>query len=87
MIIFNLKCDFEHHFEGWFKNKDEFERQIKEHMVSCPTCGSEQIIKTPTASRINRISKKSSTSPSATVSQQEIKMISEQFIDDLSNHG
>ncbi len=90
MIIFNLKCDFEHHFEGWFKNKDEFDRQIKDKLVSCPQCGNENVIKTPTASRINTLTSRSKSDltkskPSA-VSPQEIKMISEQFIEKLSNY-
>ncbi len=90
MIVFNLKCDLEHHFEGWFKNKDEFDRQIKHKLVSCPQCGNENILKTPTASRINTLPTRSRTSArqneSSVVSQQEIKMISDQFIDKLSNY-
>ncbi len=89
MIIFNLKCNHEHHFEGWFKNKDEFDRQIKNNLVSCPQCGSESILKTPTASRINTLSIKSNfkkEKSSSVVSPQEIKMISEQFIEKLSDY-
>jgi len=89
MIIFNLKCDSEHHFEGWFKNKDEFDRQIKHSLVSCPQCGSETIFKTPTASRINTLPAKSEYTRarlSSSVSSQEIKMISDQFIEKLSSY-
>ena len=90
MIIFNLKCDFEHHFEGWFKNKDEFDRQLKNKLVNCPQCGSANILKTPTASRINTFPIRSKSgfnrSESSAVSPQEIKMISEQFIEKISNY-
>ncbi len=90
MIIFNLKCGSEHHFEGWFKNKDEFDRQLKYNLISCPQCGSEDILKSPTASRINTLSARSETgfrkSDSTAVSPQEIKMISEQFFEKISNY-
>ncbi|HFD32563.1 MAG TPA: DUF1178 family protein [Gammaproteobacteria bacterium] len=89
MIIFNLKCDSEHHFEGWFKNKAEFDRQMENSLVSCPQCGSDSITKTPTASRINKLSTKSNSEQSnisSVVSPQEIKMIAEQFIEKLSDY-
>jgi len=89
MIIFNLKCTSNHAFEGWFKNKDEFERQISTNMVCCPQCGSDDVIKIPTASRINTHPSKNlshSTTMSSNVSPQEIKMISEQFTENLNNY-
>ena len=46
MIVFNLKCsDCEFSFEGWFENSNDYNKQIKQGLVSCPTCNSIQIKK------------------------------------------
>ena len=46
MIVFNLNCsgcDFS--FEGWFENTKDYNKQIKQGLVSCPSCNSTQIKK------------------------------------------
>ena len=46
MIVFNLKCsDCDFSFEGWFDNSNDYNKQIKQGLVSCPTCNSIQIKK------------------------------------------
>ena len=53
MIIYDLLCDGQHRFEGWFKNADEFQHQLQTGLVSCPVCGSEHVQKLPSASHIS----------------------------------
>jgi len=53
MIVFDLGCDNEHRFEGWFASTAEFERQQSEHLLSCPLCGSTNINRLVTAARVN----------------------------------
>ena len=53
MKVFNLCCDLEHAFEGWFASHEEFDRQIGEGMVQCPVCGSRAITKMLSAPRLN----------------------------------
>ena len=53
MIIYDLLCDQQHRFEGWFKNADEFQQQLQTGLVSCPVCGSEHVQKVPSASHIS----------------------------------
>lgn len=53
MIIFDLECESNHRFEGWFKNIGEFEKQIGTAILTCPVCGNDKVKKIPTASRIN----------------------------------
>lgn len=53
MIIFDLICEYEHRFEGWFKNSDEFNRQQNSGMLTCPICDSENIVKVPSVSHLN----------------------------------
>ena len=53
MIIFDLQCTNEHRFEGWFKSAAEYENQLANSMIHCPLCGTEQVVKVPTASHLN----------------------------------
>ncbi len=53
MIVFDLGCDNDHRFEGWFSSSEDFERQQKEDLLSCPLCGSQQISRLLTAARVN----------------------------------
>lgn len=45
MISFNLHCDRNHEFEGWFSSSADFDAQIERKLVSCPVCGSTAISK------------------------------------------
>ena len=53
MIIYDLLCDGQHRFEGWFKNADEFQQQLQTGLLTCPVCGSEHVQKLPSASHIS----------------------------------
>ncbi len=46
MIVFNLSCsDCDFFFEGWFENTKDYNKQINQGLVSCPSCNSIQIKK------------------------------------------
>ena len=49
MIIYDLSCDNEHRFEGWFRSADDFERQLSEGLVQCPQCDSHVVRRIPSA--------------------------------------
>jgi hypothetical protein len=53
VIVFDLSCDIEHRFEGWFRNSDEYHQQLESGLLTCPVCGSDQIVKIPSPSRVN----------------------------------
>jgi hypothetical protein len=53
MKVFNLTCELEHSFEGWFASHDEFDRQLAGGLVECPVCGSQAVQKLPSAPRLN----------------------------------
>ena len=53
MIIFDLTCEFDHSFEGWFKNSDEFTSQQSSGLLTCPVCDSGNVVKVPSATNIN----------------------------------
>lgn len=52
MIIFDLCCEQEHHFEGWFASHDDFNQQQGRELVRCPICNSSQVRRIPSASHI-----------------------------------
>lgn len=49
MIIFDLICEHEHRFEGWFQNAEDFSRQKEQGLLECPRCGSKSVQKLPSA--------------------------------------
>ncbi|MCF8040746.1 MAG: DUF1178 family protein [Desulfarculaceae bacterium] len=56
MIVFDLQCDQEHSFEGWFEDLKDLQRQIKKGLVSCPVCGSAQVRRVPSSFGIAKAS-------------------------------
>ncbi len=45
MIKYQLICDAEHDFEGWFRDSADYDAQAEDGLVECPACGSEKIRK------------------------------------------
>ena len=59
MIVFSLECKIcDIKFEGWFESTTEYNKQKKQHMITCPSCGSSKIKKSLMSPNI---SKKSNT--------------------------
>jgi len=52
MVIYDLQCTNLHSFEGWFKNKEDLEDQQKKGLLSCPFCGTQEVQKKLTASKV-----------------------------------
>ena len=53
MIVFNLSCSQHHHFDGWFRSSEDYERQAAQSLIECPICGGKEIAKHLSAPRIN----------------------------------
>ena len=58
MIRYELSCDNGHAFEGWFGSADDFGRQQKMALVSCPSCGSAHVAKRLMAPSVSTARKK-----------------------------
>ena len=44
MICYRLRCTAEsHHFEGWFRSGEAFDRQSLAGLVACPVCASTSV--------------------------------------------
>jgi hypothetical protein len=43
VIIYDLKCEKGHAFEGWFKDRQAWVLQNSQKLVSCPVCNSTNV--------------------------------------------
>jgi len=53
MKVLNLRCSKLHSFEGWFASEDDFQSQQARNLVQCPVCADGEILKMPSAPRLN----------------------------------
>ena len=53
MKVLNLQCSHGHAFEGWFGSHDDYESQRAQGLVACPVCNDAEVIKMPSAPRLN----------------------------------
>jgi hypothetical protein len=55
MIVFDLECrSGGHRFEGWFGSSDDYTRQTERGLVTCPECGSGEVVKAVQAPNVGR---------------------------------
>jgi hypothetical protein len=47
MIIFDLACNGDHRFEGWFRSAEDFANQQARRLVRCPSCDSDEVRRVP----------------------------------------
>lgn len=43
MITYDLRCQNGHEFEGWFKDRKSYEKQMKARQVVCPHCNDNHV--------------------------------------------
>jgi hypothetical protein len=66
VIVFDLECRLaRHRFEGWFGSSDDFAQQQQRGLVSCPQCGSGDVVKALMAPSIGRKGNQITAAPGA----------------------
>ena len=45
MIRYNLVCEQDHEFEGWFSSSSDYDGQAASGLLSCPVCGTAKVEK------------------------------------------
>ena len=90
MIVFDLLCGGEHRFEGWFSSAEDFASQSDRRLVQCPTCGSADVRRVPSAARFNLGAQPPAASPAPGAAEMEGKdpfaiaqMLYSRMLDDL----
>jgi hypothetical protein len=53
MKVLDLRCARQHSFEGWFASGDDFVTQQSRGLIECPLCSDKNILKMPSAPRLN----------------------------------
>jgi hypothetical protein len=53
MKVFNLACEHDHRFEGWFGSAEDYDSQLARGLIECPICADTAIRKMPAAPRLN----------------------------------
>ena len=53
MKVLDLQCGNAHRFEGWFDSEADFLAQQREARLLCPVCGDAQVVRLPSAPRLN----------------------------------
>lgn len=54
MIHYQLLCDQDHGFDGWFRDSAGFDAQAKRGLVECPQCGSVAVRRALMAPAVSR---------------------------------
>ena len=88
MIVYNLCCsDCDFSFEGWFENSKDYNKQIKQGLVSCPSCNSFKIKKGLMAPNVAKKSnsKTSKRNKSIASNVKKLKKIIEKEFDYVGN--
>lgn len=51
--VFDLACDHDHLFEGWFASQESYDDQRSRGLIRCPVCQSDQITRRVSAPHLN----------------------------------
>ena len=69
MKVLDLRCGAGHAFEGWFASEDDYGSQRERGLLDCPVCGNAEVLRLPSAPRLNlsgaRAPEPASASPTA----------------------
>jgi len=80
MIKYQLICNNEHRFDGWFPNIAEFERQQEKKLLVCPLCDSNHVDRAIMAPSIGKTKTKTKTKSKTQLNKEEFYR--GQFTDD-----
>lgn len=53
MVVYDLICEKNHRFEGWFPSFEGYQEQAAQGQISCPTCGTAEVEKLPHACAVH----------------------------------
>ncbi len=86
MITYQLRCDKEHEFEGWFADSSSCDSQLDGHAVECPYCGSVKVSKSIMAPRIAKGASRKSVSVSPAKEAAQLKQALRELRDQVEQN-
>ena len=87
MIVYNLMCEHQHLFEGWFTSAEDYDRQIAQKLLTCPVCSSQQISKQLSAPRLNLAQSETIQESAQQLVQAEMLRLIRQWVDKTEDVG
>lgn len=54
MKVYNLRCEHDHHFEGWFASEQDCIDQLSSASLACPLCDSTSVLRLPSAPHVSK---------------------------------
>ena len=75
MKVYNLICEHDHRFEGWFSSEDDFKAQSDAHLIECPVCENHAVRKLPSAPHLSLSGAQAPKSDVEQVQQQILDMV------------
>lgn len=69
MIHYQLRCDQDHGFDGWYKDSAAFEKLSQGRMIDCPVCGSSKVTRALMAPAIAKARPAEAAAPEAPAQQ------------------
>ncbi len=85
MLVYDLVCDHNHRFEGWFQSLEDYRRQQSRGLLSCPVCDSAEVSRIPSASHVHTGKGESRSQPGA--EQQALGQWLRQMRDYIQHHS
>jgi hypothetical protein len=82
MIKYQLRCENNHKFDGWFPNIKEFERQQHKDLLICPMCDSKRVDRDIMSPRIGKNKFKTKTKTKSKSQLDKEEFYRGQFTDD-----
>ena len=87
MKVYNLSCEHEHRFEGWFSSEDDFISQSNSQQIECPICESRIIKKLPSAPHLSLSGANAPKSDTGAVVQAKIAHLVRQIVESTEDVG
>ncbi|HYD96236.1 MAG TPA: DUF1178 family protein [Noviherbaspirillum sp.] len=75
MKVYNLTCEHDHRFEGWFSSEEDFKSQSEARQIACPVCESHAVRKLPSAPRLNLSTAQEPKIDAAVVQKQLLELV------------
>lgn len=70
MIHYQLRCDQDHEFDGWFNDSAGFEKQAERGLIECPSCGGTKVTRALMAPAVSTREKPAPRPPAPVPTQQ-----------------
>jgi len=87
MKVYNLSCEHNHQFEGWFSSEDDFTQQSAVRQIQCPMCDSHVVRKLPSAPHLSLSGAQNPKAESNAVMQSRVAELMRHIVENTEDVG